>query len=272
MISQTLHTHTTFCDGKNSVEEMILGALKLGLDSIGLSAHSELPFYSRWSMQPGVSPHYHAEVLRQRERYGDRIPIFLGLEQDYFSNPPEQEYEYIIGSVHYVKKGDAIYPMDKSAEAIQQAADEGYGGDVMGLAEDYYALVADVARKTRCQIVGHFDLLCKYNEGDCCFDTHNARYMAAATDALDVLAKQDLVFEINTGAMARGKRVTPYPARELLLAMRERNLPICICSDSHSAETLLYGYREASELARSCGYRECMYWDGRQFHAGPLPG
>ena len=268
---QNLHTHTHFCDGRNSVEEMIQSAINLGMTSLGFSSHSCLPFPSRWSMKEENPKFYHAEVMHRKKCYQDQISIFLGLEQDYYSGAPTEEYEYIIGSVHYVKKKDHIYAMDRSAETLIEASKESYNGDIYGLIEDYYELVADVARQTNCRIVGHFDLITKHNEGDRVFDTDHPRYIAASMNALEALSKKDLVFEVNTGAMARGLRSAPYPDHRLLRAMRERNLPICISSDAHSAETLLYGFRQAAELARACGYRECMYWNGKEFVPDLLP-
>lgn len=268
---QNLHTHTTFCDGKDSIEELIRSAIDLGMSGIGLSGHSAMPFPSSWSMKAENVPLYYAEATRQKERYQDRIPVYVGIEQDYFSTPPEYPYEYIIGGVHYVEKDGNYYPMDSSAQALTDAANESYGGDIYGLARDYYALVAKVADKTGCQIVAHFDLICKFNQDDCCFDTTDPRYMRAALDALDALTGKELVFEINTGAMSRKRRTTPYPDAKLLRAMRERDLPICLSADAHSAENLVYAFRDAAELARACGYREYMVWNGKEFAPEKLP-
>ena len=268
---QNLHTHTNFCDGKNSVEEMIQSAIGLRMTSLGFSSHSCQPFPSRWSMKEGVPKSYHEEVTRQKKCYEGQLSIFLGLEQDYYSDAPTEDYEYLIGSVHYVKKNDHIYPVDRSAEALLEASKESYNGDIYGLIEDYYELVADVARQTNCQIVGHFDLITKHNEGNRVFDPDHPRYIAAAMNALEALSKKDLVFEVNTGAMARGLRSVPYPDHRLLRAMRERNLPICISSDAHNAGNLLYGFSQAAELVQACGYSECMYWNGKEFVPDRLP-
>lgn len=268
---QNLHTHTNFCDGQNSVEELVQAALRLGMTSLGFSSHSYLPFPSRGAMKEEGAKLYHAEVLHQKKCYEGQISIFLGLEQDYYSNAPEEEYDYIIGSVHYVKKNGHIYPVDRSVESLIAASRESYNGDIYGVVEDYYGLVANVARQTNCQIVGHFDLICKYNQGDCVFDTNHPRYITSVMNALEALSQKELIFEINTGAMARGIRNAPYPDHRLLRAMREMNLPICISSDAHSAEGLLYGFRQAAELARACGYCESMYWNGSEFVPDRLP-
>jgi histidinol-phosphatase (PHP family) len=74
-----------------------------------------------------------------------------------------------------------------------------------------------------------------------------------------------VIFEINTGAMSRGYRSAPYPALWLLRAMEARDIPICITSDCHRADALLYAFDQAEELARSCGYRERMVLTRRGF-------
>ena len=40
---QDLHTHTTYCDGKNTPREMIEAAMAKGLLRIGFSGHSPSP-------------------------------------------------------------------------------------------------------------------------------------------------------------------------------------------------------------------------------------
>lgn len=255
---QNLHTHTTFCDGKNTPEEMVRAALSLGMDSLGFSGHGPSSAPDEAAMAPEAVPAYRAEVLRLRERYAGRLEIFLGLEQDYYSPPPGEGWDYLIGSVHCVEKGGRLLSVDSLPEDFVRSARQYYGGDFYAFAEDYYRLVGEVPEKTGCQIVGHFDLITKFNEGDRLFDTGHPRYVKAALEALDRLAGKGVICEINTGAMSRGYRSAPYPAPWLLRAMRERKIPICITSDCHDRANLLYAFPQAAELARSCGYREQM--------------
>ena len=42
---QNLHTHSTFDDGKNTIEETVLSAIEKGFDSIGFSGHAYM-YYS----------------------------------------------------------------------------------------------------------------------------------------------------------------------------------------------------------------------------------
>ena len=58
--------------------------------------------------------------------------------------------------------------------------------------------------------------------------------------------------------MARGYRTLPYPAPFLLRELSRRGEAVCITSDSHSTDTILFGFAQAEELARSCGFSETM--------------
>lgn len=267
---QNLHTHTVFCDGKDAPEEMVRAAVALGMDSLGFSGHAPLDGQSGWTMAPEDVPRYRAEILRLREAYAGQLEIFLGLELDADSPPQAGPWDYTIGSVHQVLRDGVPLSVDESEPVLLRNAAGYYGGDLLAFAEDYYRLVGDVAERTGCQIVGHFDLIAKFNEGGRLFPAQHPRCRAAALEALHTLARRDLFFEVNTGAMARGYRSAPYPAPWLLRAMAERKLPICITSDCHERSNLLFAFPQAAELARSCGYRESMVLTRAGFVPEPL--
>ena len=67
MTLQSLHTHTVFCDGKDTAEEMVRGAMAAGCRSLGFSGHSPLPFDDSWTMKEVDVPRYREEVLRLRD-------------------------------------------------------------------------------------------------------------------------------------------------------------------------------------------------------------
>lgn len=259
MSVQNLHTHTVFSDGKNTVEEMVQGALRTGCSALGFSEHSPLSRdvdLDGYTMAEKDVPDYRAEVLRMQGKYAGQMTIFLGLEQDIDSKPPQDAYDYLIGSVHGIWKHGIYLPVDESREILAGAVEMHYGGDYSGYVQDYYQREAQVYEKTGCQIIGHFDLVTKFNEGGRLFDQEDKRYQNAALEALETLLQKDVVFEINTGAMSRGYRTAPYPAPALLRFIRDRGGRICISSDSHSADTITYAFDQAAELARACGFRE----------------
>ena len=258
MILSNYHTHTTYCDGKDSVEAMILRAIELGCAEIGFSGHSTTPFDPDYCMSSADLAAYKAEVRALGEKYKDRIKVLLGIEEDYYSNTDTRDFDYVIGSVHYVLKNGEYIPVDFSREKQLKAVEKHYGGDYFAFAEDYFRLVGDIYERKHCNIIGHFDLIAKFNENGETFDKNNVRYITAAMGALDRLRKARAVFEVNTGAMSRGYRKTPYPDNMFLPAIAERGMPLLVTSDCHKKENLIFGLTAEQERLESAGYRVCL--------------
>ena len=253
MILCDFHVHTTFCDGRDSAEDMVLAALKLGMKKLGFSGHSYTPFDEEPCMSLEGTQRYKQEVSRLQAKYSGQIEILCGTECDYYSDIDPESYDYLIGSVHYLKCGEVFRHVDHTPEMLQQAIDESFGGDAYAMAEGYYSLVADVVRKTHANIIGHFDLVTKLNAGNHFFDEDNPRYIDAAISALDELLKTGKPFEINTGAVSKGYRDFPYPSLRILKYIAQHGGSVILSSDSHRKETLMYDFPKYEELARSLG-------------------
>ena len=85
MILSNFHTHTSFCDGKDSAEELVLRAIELGCSEIGFSGHSFVEFDKECCMSITGCEEYKKEIIALREKYADKIKILLGVEQDIYS-------------------------------------------------------------------------------------------------------------------------------------------------------------------------------------------
>ncbi len=252
------HTHTQFCDAKNTAEEMVLSAIEKGMSYLGFSGHSETPFDPDYCMNAESEKKYRDEIFRLKEKYKEKIEIFCGIEQDYFSEPPTFQYDYIIGSVHYVEKNGTFYSADRSRENFIKDINESFGGDYYAYAEKYFELMKDVLERTRGNIIGHFDLVTKYNEGEVLFSESHPRYVDAWESALEVLCKKNAIFEINTGVIPRGHKTTPYPSECILKRMAELGGKITFSTDCHKAEDIDYGFSMALELAKKCGFKSIV--------------
>ena len=90
-------------------------------------------------------------------------------------------------------------------------------------------------------------------------------------EALEAVLARDVIFEINTGAVARGYRPLPYPAPFLLDAIRQKGGRVCITSDSHRADTIVHAFPQAAALAGSCGFREAWILAKNGFQPVGLP-
>ena len=243
-----LHTHSTYCDGKSSVEEMVNSAIEKGLDTLGVVVHSYTEFDKSYAVKPENEPLFLLEVARLREAYAGKIKLLAGIEMDFYGESDVVGYDYVIGSVHYIENGGKYYPLDWTAERLVALAEECYSGDMLALCEAYYATVAKIPEKFKPDIIGHFDLVTKFNENDCLFDTKNERYIRAWQKAVDALILTGALFEINTGAISRGYRTAPYPASDIIEYIKKKGGKFTITSDSHRAENIGYAFDKFAHL------------------------
>ena len=228
-----LHTHTVYCDGKDRPEELVQHALTLGMKGLGFSGHGYSVHDTDFCMSEEGTRAYIQEVLELKEKYKGQLDIYLGIERDYFGEIDAYPYDYVIGSLHYVEKDGVMMTVDYTAEIMEENVEKYFAGDYRAYVERYYQLLADVVEKTKCDIVGHFDLITKFNEGNRYFDESADWYKKAALQALRKVAKKKPIFEINTGAMARGYRSKAYPADFILTEIQRLDCPIIINSDCH---------------------------------------
>lgn len=255
MRTTNYHTHTTYCDGKNTPEEMVQAAIAADMAEIGFSVHAPLPFRTDWAIRVERLNDYKNELFALREKYKEQIKIYVGIEQDYFSDNSTDGFDYVIGSVHFIYKNGEYLALDINADEVKANIKKHYGGDALAYCEDYYDLVADVYNKTKCQIIGHFDLITKFNEKMPLIDTNAPRYKKAVKKALDALLSCPVIFEINTGAISRGYRTCPYPQEEIMDEIADSGKPFVINSDSHSVESIDFGIKGLMRELSVCGYR-----------------
>ena len=253
MVTSNFHTHTTYCDGKSTAEETVLAAIEKGMMALGFSGHAYTPFDASYCMSLEDTAKYRAEINRLKQKYAGQIDIYCGLEMDYFSEADTNGFDFLIGSVHYVKKNGAFLSVDGCA--FQENVHCGYHGEYYAFAEDYFALVSRVAEKTKADIIGHFDLITKFNEGEKLFSESNPRYEKAWDAALRALIPSGKPFEINTGAMQRGYRSAPFPAVPILKKIQEYGGKIIISSDCHQADAVDFAFDTAIEFAKKSGFQ-----------------
>jgi len=270
MIRQNLHTHSRFDDGRDSMEDMVRAAISKGLTSLGFSVHSPMPFPAHWTIEEARLPEYMQEALRLKEAYRGQIDVYCGVEWDHISSIDLSRFDYVIGSVHHLSPDGDICCMDKDAVETARYLSELFHGDADAAAESYFEQTALLAQIDAVDIIGHFDLPTKFDDRHGFFNPDSPRFHAAALAALDALTAAGKIFEINTGAVARGDKKNAYPSRVLLNALRERGGRITVSSDSHRAEDIDFGFAQAEAQALEAGFREIWQFDGTGFKPAPI--
>jgi DNA polymerase (family X) len=101
----TFHCHTTYSDGRATLEEMAAAAASRGWKYLGIADHSRTASYAG-GLSPAAVKKQHAEIDAYN-RSGGAVRLFKGIESDILSDGsldyPDDVlagFDYVVGSVH----------------------------------------------------------------------------------------------------------------------------------------------------------------------------
>lgn len=292
MLRSDFHTHTTLCDGENSPEEMAEEALKRGMRHLGFSGHMDpdihmdMDQYVRRIKVLQEEYRDRLDILLGVEldtmydpRAGQRAEYVIG--STHFPDVPcnrgcrglpraseSLSAGRLTGPLPHpdgpLATGRPTGPLPPSEEGplsvdmspghLQLLADTYFGGDFYKLARCYYETEAQVYDRLKCTFVGHFDLVVRFNDQMQVLDESDRRYLDPALSAMEYLVREGVPFEINCGAVNRGRKKEVYPNPILLRRLHEMGGEILISSDAHRKDLLLGGFDKAVRTALSCGF------------------
>lgn len=253
------HTHTPLCrHAQGEPEAYIDQALAAGLSAFGMSDHAPArpePF-DDWRMFERELPEYFQLIERARNHAGSRIPVRAGLECDWLPGceawieelAARYEWDYLIGSVHYLDSWDFDNPkwLGRWAEA-----------DIEQVWDHYWETYARMARSGLFDILGHADLIKKfaYRPG--------GDLRRFYDPAIQAIADSGKVIELNTAGWHK-PCAEAYPSDEFLTLAHSAGIPLVISSDAHKPEEVARDFDKAITRAHSCGYRQTALFDKRQ--------
>ena len=112
---------------------------------------------------PENTERYKQALAVLKERYKEQIDVYCGLEFDMYSEDTMQGYDYIIGTLHYLKLGDKFVGIDRSADAARDLINEHFDGNGLEYVKAYYEQLAQLAQYGKFDIVGHFAFTLSFN-------------------------------------------------------------------------------------------------------------
>lgn len=267
----TVHCHSTHCDGKASLRQMADAAIAAGVETLGISGHSYVPFDLPCCVRDTAA--YLAEMTALKAEYLHRLDLLCGVEWDAHSLPvpgvpgsaPQDllgagectAYDYVIGSSHYILCADGAYrPVDGTFEQVQECVAVEFGGDGLAFAQRYYADLTAMIRAVKPDIVGHLDLCKKQNKDNCLFDPQDPRYVAAAEQAMQAARACGCMLEVNTGGVYRGYGCGFYPSLPLLRRWHDLGGKVVLTADAHTPDALIFQFDEAAAYAKQAGFAQ----------------
>ena len=252
---QNLHTHTTYVDGKDTPEEMILEAIARKFDSVGFSEHSFLR-YSTFPNQltDDKAEQYKEEIKELRRKYKGIIDVYCGLEYDFYSDIKADGFDYLIGSVHYLDCNGEIKTFDRGLGDVLEYINEYFDGRGISFAKKYFETMSLLPQKHNFDIIGHFDIITKNNERGNFIDVSSKEYLDMGLEAIHSLKGKIPFFEVNTGAVSRGYKGSPYPQIEFLREFNKCGFGAVVTSDCHDKRFIDCCFDESRELLLAAGF------------------
>ena len=259
MIIGDFHTHTSFCDGKNTPEEMLKSAIDKGLKYYGFSSHSHLKYDPDWNMSHAAQEDYIKEINRLKEKYKDQITVLLGCEYDMLSDNDLSAFDYVIGSCHSLLPKGNYVSVDHREQSFVEAVNKHYDGDFYAAVKDYYELISKAADMEKITFIGHFYIIVKYPAGCKYFNENDPRYEEPMLSALERLVKANKPFELNTKLVFYANPSEPLlSTHKWLDELSRRGHSILINSDAHTTQKITNNFDDAKALAKKYGFNSSL--------------
>lgn len=266
------HTHTIYSDGHARPDDYAKFAVHCKLDILGFSEHSPLPFDNPFSFNREKKTEYLKQIHNLKADYSDKIRIYCAMEMDYIpgiSEPFAQTAEefgldYSIGSVHLVKPDDSDilwFTDGPDYKTYDEGLNKLFGGDIKEAVRAYYRQINGMIENEVFDVIGHFDKIKMHNRSRFFLETEKW-YTDLVNETINLIAEKNLIVEVNTRGIYKGRSETTYPGIESLKTLKEKNVRIMINSDAHQPHELVLAYNIAEELVQSAGYKSsCHYLD-----------
>jgi len=262
------HTHTNYCDGTESIANIVARARDLKVVSLGFSSHAPLPFEKKWCMKTPRLDAYITEI-RNARLVEQSMEIYCGLEADYIpgkTSPSSyrKKIDYVIGSTHFV---------DEFADGRCWEIDGPYGdflagykaifhGDMKRVVLRYLELTREMVRNSGPDVVGHLDKIKMQNKEQSCFDEAASWYRDAIRETLTVIADAGCIVEVNTRGVYQKKTTTTCPSPWIIEELARLNIPVTLSSDAHHPDDLVNYFPEAAGILLRAGIKKIRILSG----------
>ncbi len=257
-MSVDYHIHTARCGhARGDMRDYVKRARELSLTEIGFADH--LPLLTghdpTLTMSIGELPAYIEAVESLKREFPD-IAIKTGIEADYLPGMEEEtgrllgsyDFDYVIGSIHFIDGWG--FDDSRYIEGYKQR-------DIYEVYATYFKLVADAAATGLFDIIGHLDLIKKYNFKP---EKDITPLIAGAVSAIQ---KAGAAIEINTAGLRKPVGEI-YPGDAVLALCFKEGVPVTLGSDAHSPEEVGMDFKAGRAAAKRAGYERLAVFTARK--------
>ncbi len=270
-----------FSDGSAEPEAFIKEATRQQFKGLGFTEHSSLPFDNTFALKIGTEKAYCDEINRLKEKYKSIIEVYLALEADYIQGISKSfvelknsfELDYIIGSIHLVKgpyPDSGLWFIDGSkVEIYDEGIREVFRGDIKSAITSYWHQVNSMIESEEFDIVGHLDKIKMHNKGRW-FNESDTWYTTLIDETIDLIKQKDLVVEVNTRGIYKGRSDSLFPGNNVLQKLARKGIRVMLNSDAHHPDEISLYFNEAIETLKKCGYNSVWIFETSGLRAIPL--
>jgi histidinol-phosphatase (PHP family) len=237
-----MHTHTNNSfDGNYPIEEMCDAAIERGVQVIAFTDHVEMDFFTEKGYDKDAENSY-KDILRAKEIYKGRLEVCAGIElaeATYNKQLAEElinsrDYDFVIGSVHYVENVDIYYDMFWTGKTVEQA-EKRYFEQILSCVQAHNDI----------DVLGHLTYVTKAGGNPSHRIVRPEDHRELIDEILRTLASKGKGLEVNTSAFNRYG--IWLPEKEYLIRFKELGGEIItVGSDAHNCD------RVGEHCAKAC--------------------
>jgi histidinol-phosphatase (PHP family) len=195
----------------------------------------------------------------------DETDLRLGIEADFVPGGEDRmasllearDFDYVIGSVHFLREG-AVDMDDYSVWQSGRSAEEVW--------RRYFQTIGESARSGLFDVIAHPDLVKYWGDGDRRPEGDLRRYYELAIDGI---AESGIAVEISTAGL-RKPAGELYPAAAFLEMAVDAGARVALSSDAHRPEDVGADYDRALAVLEQLGVRELCVFDRRSCRVEPI--
>ncbi|MGH2936714.1 MAG: histidinol-phosphatase [Solirubrobacterales bacterium] len=251
-----------------NVERYRAAAAERGIEELGVSEHVyrfrqalDLWRHPLWLENANDDLDEYCEFVRSTSlRLGVECDFVPGAEGRTAAMLEARDFDYVVGSVHFVGEGDAA--VDHDGFDVWAAPDVG--------PEEIWARYFDhferCARSGLFDILAHPDLVKVWGRDRPLPEGDLRRYYEPAVEAI---VEGGSAVELSTAGLRKPVGEL-YPAREFAALVVEAGVPFALSSDAHLPEQIGFRYDDALAFLDDLGVEEIAVFEGRRRRLEPL--
>jgi histidinol-phosphatase (PHP family) len=251
-----------------NVERYRAAAAAAGIEELGVSEHV---YRFRQALDLWRHPLWLENANDDLDEYCEFVrstPLRLGIECDFVPGAEgrtaamleARDFDYVVGSVHFVGEGDAA--VDHDGFDVWEALD----GDPEAIWTRYFEHFDRCARSGLFDILAHPDLVKVWGRDRPVPEGDLRRFYEPAVEA--ILAGGSAV-ELSTAGLRKPVGEL-YPARAFAELVVEAGVPFALSSDAHLPEQIGFRYDDALAFLDDLGVEEVAVFEGRRRRLEPL--